>query len=157
MSFSSCTKEIQIAAIGIGRAELSLAALVGKERSSKSFMATTVPMKGGSGKFPIDKCLEFICDNGDSELNIIVKTDQEPAIEALVKEIVVMRKEGRSIVEEAPKKSWGSNGVVERAVQEVEGIVRTLFLGLEERLGKLNAKERIVMYIPEYAAYLLNR
>ena len=47
--------------------------------------------------------------------------------------------------------------MVERAVQEVEGIVRSLFLGMEERLGKLNAKERIVMYIPEHAAYLLNR
>ena len=30
--------------------------LVGKERSSGAFMATTVPMKGGTGKFAIDKC-----------------------------------------------------------------------------------------------------
>ena len=68
------------------------ALLVGKERSSKAWMATTVPMKGGSGKFPVDKCLEFILDNGDSEANIILKTDQEPAIEALIREVVAMRK-----------------------------------------------------------------
>ena len=42
--------------------------LVGKERSSKSWMATTVPMKGGAGKIPVDKCLEFISDNGDSKI-----------------------------------------------------------------------------------------
>ena len=30
--------------------------LVGKERGNKSWMATAVPMKGGKGRFAIDKC-----------------------------------------------------------------------------------------------------
>ena len=52
----------------------------------------------------------------------------------------------------------GSNGVVERAVQEMEGKIRAIFLGLEERLGRqLDARERIVAFIPEYAAYLMNK
>ena len=34
--------------------------LVGKERSTKSWMATAVPMKGGGSKFTADKCLDFI-------------------------------------------------------------------------------------------------
>ena len=35
--------------------------------------------------------------------------------------------EGRTIVEEAPKQSKGSNGVVERAAQEIERGMRALF------------------------------
>ena len=50
--------------------------LVGKERGNRSFMATTVPNKGGGSKFAVDKCLEFIQENGDRENNIIVKNDQ---------------------------------------------------------------------------------
>ena len=61
-------------------------------------------------------------------------------------------------MEESPVRSSGSNGIVEREVQEVEGRIRTLFLGLQDRLGmKLDARERIVAFIPEYASYLLNR
>ena len=54
-------------------------------------------------------------------------------------------------------KSSGSNGIVERAVQEIEGKMRAIFFGLEERLDRtLDARERIVAFIPEYAAYLMN-
>ena len=41
--------------------------LLGKERGSRSFMATTVPNKGGGRKFAVDKCLEFIDEHGDRE------------------------------------------------------------------------------------------
>ena len=55
-------------------------------------------------------------------------------------------------------KSSGSNGIVEKGVQVIEGRIRSLFLGLEERIGrKLDARERIVACIPDYAAYLINR
>ena len=47
---------------------------------------------------------------------------------------------------------------LEREVQAIEGRMRAMFLGLQERLGrKLDARERIVAFIPEYAAYLENR
>ena len=52
----------------------------------------------------------------------------------------------------------GSNGPAERGVQEIEGQIRVLFLALQERVGRvIDARERIVAFIPEYAAYLLNR
>eukprot|EP00973_Karenia_brevis_P065802 9145067-Karenia_brevis.AAC.1 len=64
----------------------------------------------------------------------------------------------KTVVEEAPKKVKGSNGIVERAVQEIEGRIRAILLSLEERMGKeINAKEGIVAFIPAYAAYLYNR
>lgn len=61
-------------------------------------------------------------------------------------------------MEEAPKDSKGSNGEVERAVQEIEGQIRSLFLAFQETVGRrVDCRERIVAFIPEYAAYLMNR
>ena len=132
--------------------------LVGRERGSKGWMATTVPMKGGTGMFAIDKCMEFVEELGDKEGTIIIKTDQENSIEYMVKGIVEARGEGKTIVEESPVNSHESNGVVERAVQEIEGGIRAVYLGLEERLGiKVDARERIVAFLPEYVTYLMNR
>ena len=98
--------------------------LVGKERLSGAVMATAVPMKGISqGKFVTDRCLDFIEENGDRENDVIVKSDQENAIEILVRDIVEDRPEGKTLVEEAPTMQSKSNGLVERAVQEIEGRV----------------------------------
>ena len=132
--------------------------LVGKERGTKAVMATTVPMKGGTGKFAIDKCLEFLEENGDAEGKVLIKSDQEPAMVYVVKGIVEGRTEGGTVVEESPVQSKGSNGIVERGVQGIEGDIRAIFLSLQERMGrKVDARERIVAFIPEYAAYLGNR
>ena len=131
--------------------------LVGKERMSKSWFATAVPQKGASGRFATDKCIEFIQENGDEENSILVKTDQEPSIQCLIKDLIDTRKEGKTIPEESPVRSSGSNGVVERGVQEIEGGIRALLLGLESRIGRrIDARESIIGFIPEYAAYLLN-
>jgi len=122
--------------------------LVGKERKSKSWMAVTVPEKGGTGSFAVDKSLEFIEENGDKQGDIIVKTDQEPSIECLIKSILAARPEGKTIPEESPKKSSGSNGVVERGVQEIEGRIRALYIGLDDCLGrKIDARESILSFM----------
>ena len=95
----------------------------------------------------------IIADNGDQAGTVVVKTDQEAAIEFLVKEIVKEiveeRAEGRTLVEESPTKSSGSNGIVEREVQEIEGKIRSLFLALSMRLKvDIGVRERIVAFIP---------
>ena len=135
-----------------------LTILVGRERLSGMRFATTVPTKGASGKFAVDKCLEFIEEVGDTNGKIIIKNDQEPSMQYIIKDLVETREEGRSVLEESPVKSSGSNGIVERAVQSIEGHVRAIFLAFQDRLGmKVDTRERVVTFIPEYAAYLLNR
>ena len=132
--------------------------LVGKERLSGMKFAITVPMKGSSGKFAVDKALEFIEEVGDSNGRIIVKNDQEPSIQYFIQDMLKAREEGRTILEESPVKSSGSNGIVERGVQGVEGQIRALWLAFQDRLGKkIDSRERIVTFIPDYAAYLMNR
>ena len=135
-----------------------LTVLAGKERLTGMRFATAVPTKGASGKFATDRVLYFSQEVGDSENKIIIRSDQEPSIQCLIKDIVGERAEGRTVLEESPVKSSGSNGVVERGVQEMDNQIRAIFLGFQERLGrKVDTRERIVGFIPEYAAYLMNR
>ena len=108
--------------------------LVGKERMSKAWMATAVPTKGASGRFATDKCVEFMEENGDGDNPVIVKSDQERSIQFLVKDLIDQRKEGKTIPEESPVQSSGSNGVVERGVQEVEGEIRAISWGSRKGL-----------------------
>ena len=66
-----------------------------------------------------------------------------------------MTKKGkRTIVEEVPVGSKGSNGIVERAAQTVEGQIRVMKSALEGRLGrKVDAERRIVTLMAEYGVY----
>eukprot|EP00973_Karenia_brevis_P052751 7330993-Karenia_brevis.AAC.1 len=52
-------------------------------------------------------------------------------MKCLIRGIQEERKEGKTVVEESPVKVKGSNGVVERAVQEIEGHMRAMYLALE--------------------------
>ena len=48
--------------------------------------------------------------------------------------------------------------MVERGAQELEGQIRALFLALQEKIGRqIDARERIVAFIPEYEGYVMNR
>eukprot|EP00973_Karenia_brevis_P010102 1367428-Karenia_brevis.AAC.1 len=70
-------------------------------------MATTVPQKGGRGMFAVDKCLDFIDENGDSKRDITIKSDTEEAMKLLVKCIQEERPGLKTNVEEVPKGSKG--------------------------------------------------
>ena len=121
-------------------------------------MATAVPMKGSSGRFSVDKILEFMEEVADMGGQVIVKSDQEPAITSLVEDVVAARGEGRAVIEESTKQSRGGNGVVERAVQEVEGQMRALLLAIEEKIKEeMTPTEPLAQFIPEFGAYVMNR
>ena len=120
--------------------------------------ATAVPTKGASGKFSSDKTVEFIEELGDGASKIIIKNDQEPSIKYLIKDVVDSRPEGQTVLEESPVKSSGSNGRIERCVQSLEGQLRCMLLSLERRLKReISAKEPIITFMPEYAAFIINR
>ena len=138
--------------------EFHLVVLVGRERTTGAYFATVVPRKGSSGRFAVDKALDYLHDVGDRASRVIVKTDQEPAIKTWAKDFCEAREDGRTVLEESPVRSSGSNGRAERAVQSVEAQMRVLLLSLEQNLGfKVDAREPILTYLPEYAAHLLNR
>ena len=102
--------------------------------------------------------MDFIEEAGDMNVKVIVKHDQEVSIQYFIKDFVEQRHEGRKILEESPVKSSGSNGVVERGIQGVEGQIRALLLALEARTAvKIDPRMPIITFLLEYAAYLMNR
>ena len=62
----------------------------------------------------------------------VYETDQEPAMVALQERVRQARLQP-TILETSPVEQFQSNGVVEKAVQEVEGVMRTLISALAER------------------------
>eukprot|EP00973_Karenia_brevis_P017147 2354703-Karenia_brevis.AAC.1 len=65
-------------------------------------------------------------------MDILIKSDTEEAMRLLVKCIQEERQGCKTNIEDVPKGSIGSNGIVERAVQEIERRIRSLLLSLEE-------------------------
>ena len=116
------------------------AVLVGKERMSGLVSAAAIPVKGSEGRYTLDKVLDYLAEAGDMEGRIIVKSDQEPAVKRLVKDLVEAKAEGKAVVEE----SFVGSSVI--------------LLALQARLGAtVAATEPIVTYIPDHAMYLINR
>ena len=90
-----------------------LTILVAAERYSRLKKAVVVPSKGSTGMYAARTVLELISECGDKDRDVIVKTDQEPAIKFLVDNVCMARTGARTIRELIPKNSKGSIGVVE--------------------------------------------
>eukprot|EP00973_Karenia_brevis_P046282 6416655-Karenia_brevis.AAC.1 len=71
--------------------------------------------------FAVERCVDFIDEVGDSKRDILIKSHTEEAMRMLMRCVKDERPDVKTVVEEAPKKVKGSNGIVERAVQEIEG------------------------------------
>jgi hypothetical protein len=135
-----------------------LAVLVAVERGTGMKASIVVPRKGSTGNFAARRVVDLVNECGNKDRDIILKTDQEPAILYLVDDISKNRTGAKTIPEEAPKKSSGSNGMVERAVQTVEGQLRTMKSSLDERyMTKISAQHPVVVWMCDYVGYLLNR
>ena len=120
-------------------------------------MTAVVPTKGSTGEFAAKKVIEWINECGDRDADIIVKTDQEPSIKDLVSDVSKNRTGAKTLVEESPKRSSGSNGVVERAVQTCEGFIRSMKSQLGERyMVRIAAEHPVVAWMRSHAAHLLN-
>ena len=135
-----------------------LVILVLVEKYSGMKASVVVPKKGSTGSFAARRAIELIDECGNGDADIILKSDQEPAIKFLVDDIMKKRTGAKTILEESPKKSSGSNGVVVRAVQTVEGFTRSLKSQLDERyMTRISAEYPIVIWMCDYASYLLTR
>ena len=120
-------------------------------------MAAVVPVERTSGQFAAMKVLEFIKECGVAETEIILKSDQENAIQALMAVIVKTSGAAITVLETSPVGSCGSNGVVERGVQVVEGLIKTLLSACEARYDiKIELQEKLVIFTAEYAVHLIN-
>lgn len=132
--------------------------LVVRERPHRMTMSTVVPMKGASLEWVVRRVLAFIKELGLEGNDIVLKTDQEPAIVSLVGEIA-RRRTANTFPEHSPVSSSQSNGYVERAIQSVSGQIRIMLDALEARLGQTvrGTGTGALAWLIEYPYVLWNR
>ena len=114
-----------------------LTIFVAQERTTRMLMSTVVQAKS-SVEFAAKRTLAFLREIGCEHVAMTVKSDNEPAMSALVTQIGKLRAASggqRFSVETRPAYSNASNGVVERGVLTVQGQVRVLRSAVEEKWG----------------------
>ena len=138
----------------------TLACMVVREAETRMTLAAAVPYKT-TGTYISERIVAFLHETGCLHGDIIVRSDQEPAVMSIIEEVGKIRAQrggGRFVVENSPVGSSQSNGVAEKAIQSVQGQVRVLKLALEKRWGiKIPHRHSVIPWVVEYAAFLLNR
>ena len=131
--------------------------LVGKDRETKMFLAHVVPFKGAEVEWitqQISRDLRRFGIHG----NVVLRSDQEPAITNLLDEVCKFRKAARTVAKKAPTSDSRANGLAERAVQSIEEMLRVHKLALESRLGsRLPVSHPIFAWLVEHCADVLNK
>ena len=128
--------------------------LVIRERRHKMTWAMLVPRKGTEFSWIAKRAARFIDQLGHN--TVTLRCDNEPAIEAVAREIAQARQEGsQTVPERLPVGDSQSNGVIERAVGLVAGQARPKKAALEHRIGtRIPPDARILCWLVEFVAYL---
>lgn len=131
--------------------------LVGGDRETRITIAHLVPYKGASVEWLSEQLVRDLHRLG-AHARVVLKSDQEPAIVDVLKEVAKMRGSGRTVLEQSPVYDSKGNGLIERAVQSFEKILRTHKLALEDKLkSKLPVKHPVFAWLVEHCADLYNK
>ena len=109
--------------------------LVVKERLTGMILASPVLPKT-TGTFITKRVIAFLAEIGCELRDLIAKSDQEPAVMAVVQDVGRLRAGrcgGRFVIENSSVGSHASNGVVERAIQSVAAQARFMLHATEAR------------------------
>ena len=141
----------------LAKAETSLTILVMQESQCRSVWAYAVEHKGAGDDWIANQAFEDVETVGLHSDRIVLKSDQEASVTALVKEIARQREsEFGTAVEESAVGESDSNATVERAIQDVEGQTRTLRAGLERKIGRrIKLGDEITPWMVRHAACLI--
>ena len=124
-----------------------------RDRKSKGIWSHPVPSKGVVHPHParvLMADLDFMVYK-----RVILKSDQEPSIVALC-DAVKNGWHGEVVPEASPKGESKSDGEVERAVQFVHGLARTIKDFLEQRSGiALESRSPLLAWLVEHCSNLL--
>ena len=130
-------------------------AVVMRDHTTKALFAHVVPGKGADFEWTARQVVSDIAKMGYTR--VVIRSDQEPAITAMVDKIRELRNE-ETIVEWSPAHDKDANGMAERGVQAVEGLARTLKLELEDKLRhKIPVDHPVVTWLIQHAADMLTK
>ena len=129
--------------------------LVAKDRRTGMTFAAAVSMKGGGDPHAARLLAEWIDGLGCQE--VTVRTDGEPSICEFIRRVRELRAKGTTTVDEfSPPGDSAGNGIVERALLTVGGLVRTTKAIVEENvLEGRDAGPRLVAWMVHHAAQVI--
>ena len=131
--------------------------LVSKDRATRMVSAHVVPLKGAVLDWVIQQCardLERLGHQGQ----ITLKSDQEPAIVDVAKEIAKHRGARGTLLELSPVADSQSNGFIERGIRSVEEMTRAILFDLSSRIGSpISVHSPVFPWIVEHATHILNK
>ncbi len=140
------------------KAKVSMTILVLVESMCRSVWTYAVESKGASENWLGEQILEDFDTIGLTNERLIIKADQEPAITEVQRMLVKSRAGHGTAMEQSRVGDSNSNGRVERAVQDVKGLVRTYRAALEENIGeKINLSDSIVPWMVRHAGHIITR
>ncbi len=123
-------------------------------------LRSPVPSKS-TGEYVAKRVLAFMKEVGCKHGDMTVKSDQEPAVVSVLNKVGELRAAeggGKMVSEASPVKDSKGKGLVERAIQTAEGMVRVLKSQLEEGWKmKIDSKHPVLTWLIGQAAVLLNR
>ena len=141
--------------LGDDQEEKKLTILVARDSKTGGTCSTAVESKGGGCAWGVKRIANFVDGLGYGK--IIFKSDNENSIVDVWNAVRIART-AQTIPENSPKGESQANGIAERAVQDVEGVLRTLKAALERRLGiRLKASDFIMPWMVEHCGTLINR
>ena len=131
--------------------------LVGRDKETKMTVSHVVPNKGANVEWLTEQLVRDLQRLG-AHGRVVLKSDQEPAIIDVLKEVAKLRGNGRTVLEHSPVYDSKSNGLAECAVQTFEKTLRTHKLALEDKLKcKLPVKHPRCAWLVEYCSDVYNR
>ena len=129
--------------------------LVMRELKTGMMLGMIVEKKGIGASWVEQRVAHFI--NGFGHKKLLLRSDNEPSILALRKKIAELV-DGQVITEDSIKGESQTNGLAEVGVKIVEGMVRTLKIAVETRIGETLASDSILLaWLTEHAAVVYNR
>ena len=134
--------------------------LVIKDFLHKSIWAYPVEGKGvAAAEWLVAQVIEDLDTCGLDGCHMVCKSDQEPSIAEVQKEIAEWRRRagvGGTALENSRVGDSQSNGRVERAIEELGGLIQTLKAGLESRLGtNISLTHPTVPWLIKHAASVI--
>ena len=132
--------------------------LVMRDQRSGATRSMIVPNKGATPAWIPEVSAQWIESLGYG--TIILKTNQEPSIVAWAEAVKRHRnaRMAETILEHSAVRESQSNGVAERAIGEVKGMVRTMKDALEVRLQHhCRRHELILTWLVNHAGTLITR
>ena len=133
--------------------------LVMQESQHRSVWAYPVDKKGATEEWLSAQILEDLETMGLQGEKIVLKSDQEPAIVDVARDISRARQGAYgTAMETSAVGESDSNASVERAIQDVEGQARTLRAALVQRVQhKVRLRHPVVPWLVRHAAALITR